>query len=92
MCTLTLTPPHPNIWLCFFAIVQCLQFKSDQAQDAKKMEKLNNLFFALMARGPDGKKTKYKLNYDFNLKAKYKAIDVIGYTQEVHYFTSLIFI
>ncbi|PKA65134.1 Signal recognition particle 9 kDa protein [Apostasia shenzhenica] len=31
----------------------CLKFKTDQAQDAKKMEKLNNIFFALMARGPD---------------------------------------
>lgn len=27
---------------------------TDQAQDAKKMEKLNNIFFTLMARGPDG--------------------------------------
>ncbi|CAN0898305.1 Signal recognition particle 9 kDa protein [Linum grandiflorum] len=32
---------------------ECLKFKTDQAQDAKKMEKLNNLFFTLMARGPD---------------------------------------
>ncbi|KAI9182138.1 hypothetical protein LWI28_022462 [Acer negundo] len=32
---------------------ECLKFKTDQAQDAKKMEKLNNIFFALMARGPD---------------------------------------
>ncbi|KNA24072.1 hypothetical protein SOVF_018280 [Spinacia oleracea] len=32
---------------------QCLKFKTDQAQDAKKMEKLNNIFFALMARGPE---------------------------------------
>uniref|UniRef100_A0ACD6AJC1 Uncharacterized protein n=1 Tax=Avena sativa TaxID=4498 RepID=A0ACD6AJC1_AVESA len=31
----------------------CLKFKTDQAQDAKKMEKLNNIFFALMTRGPD---------------------------------------
>ncbi|XP_038704672.1 zinc finger BED domain-containing protein RICESLEEPER 2-like [Tripterygium wilfordii] len=30
-----------------------LKFKSDQSQEAKKMEKLNNIFFALMARGPD---------------------------------------
>ncbi|KAF7825860.1 signal recognition particle 9 kDa protein [Senna tora] len=29
------------------------EFKTDQAQEAKKMEKLNNIFFALMARGPD---------------------------------------
>ncbi|XP_002306822.3 signal recognition particle 9 kDa protein isoform X2 [Populus trichocarpa] len=34
-------------------IVKCLKFKTDQAQDVKKMEKLNNLFFTLMSRGPD---------------------------------------
>ncbi|KAG5561729.1 hypothetical protein RHGRI_004694 [Rhododendron griersonianum] len=34
--------------------VQCLKFKMDQAQDAKKMEKLNNIFFTLMSRGPEG--------------------------------------
>ncbi|KAB5568303.1 hypothetical protein DKX38_002096 [Salix brachista] len=32
---------------------ECLKFKTDQAQDAKKMEKLNSLFFTLMSRGPD---------------------------------------
>ncbi|KAM6592279.1 hypothetical protein CsatA_014884 [Cannabis sativa] len=32
---------------------ECLKFKTDQAQDAKKMEKLNNMFFTLMARGPE---------------------------------------
>ncbi|XP_078160351.1 signal recognition particle, SRP9/SRP14 subunit [Carex rostrata] len=32
---------------------ECLKFKTDQAQDAKKMEKLNNIFFTLMSRGPD---------------------------------------
>ncbi|KAK7245398.1 hypothetical protein RIF29_40240 [Crotalaria pallida] len=32
---------------------QCLKYKTDQAQEAKKMEKLNNIFFTLMARGPD---------------------------------------
>ncbi|PIA31490.1 hypothetical protein AQUCO_04900057v1 [Aquilegia coerulea] len=32
---------------------ECFKFKTDQAQDAKKMEKLNNIFFTLMARGPD---------------------------------------
>ncbi|RLM45248.1 hypothetical protein C2845_PMPSC021346 [Panicum miliaceum] len=32
---------------------ECLKFKTDQAQDAKKMEKLNNILFALMIRGPD---------------------------------------
>ncbi|RAL53670.1 unnamed protein product [Cuscuta campestris] len=31
---------------------ECIKFKTDQAQDAKKMEKLNNIFFTLMARGP----------------------------------------
>ncbi|BBH10223.1 Signal recognition particle, SRP9/SRP14 subunit [Prunus dulcis] len=31
---------------------ECLKFKTDQAQDAKKMEKLNNVFFTLMSRGP----------------------------------------
>ncbi|KAK8583163.1 hypothetical protein V6N13_021875 [Hibiscus sabdariffa] len=31
----------------------CLKFKTDQAQEAKKMEKLHNIFFTLMARGPD---------------------------------------
>lgn len=39
----------------YVSLFQCLKFKTDQAQDAKKMEKLNNIFFALMARGPDGK-------------------------------------
>ncbi|KDP21355.1 hypothetical protein JCGZ_21826 [Jatropha curcas] len=33
--------------------VVCLKFKTDQAQDARKMEKLNNIFFTLMSRGPD---------------------------------------
>ncbi|EEF41411.1 signal recognition particle 9 kDa protein [Ricinus communis] len=32
---------------------ESLKFKTDQAQDAKKMEKLNNIFFTLMSRGPD---------------------------------------
>jgi signal recognition particle subunit SRP9 len=32
---------------------ECLKFKTDQAQDMRKMEKLNNLFFTMMARGPD---------------------------------------
>ena len=33
--------------------IQCLKYKTDQAQEAKKMEKLNNIFFTLMARGPE---------------------------------------
>lgn len=40
-------------WVLLF-FHQCLKFKTDQAQDAKKMEKLNNIFFTLMARGPEG--------------------------------------
>ncbi|XP_010100084.2 signal recognition particle 9 kDa protein [Morus notabilis] len=32
---------------------ECLKFKTDQAQEAKKMEKFNNIFFTLMARGPE---------------------------------------
>ncbi|KAL8513725.1 hypothetical protein ACS0TY_013002 [Phlomoides rotata] len=34
---------------------ECIKFKTDQAQDAKKMEKLNNVFFTLMAHGPEGR-------------------------------------
>ncbi|KAI8562837.1 hypothetical protein RHMOL_Rhmol03G0066300 [Rhododendron molle] len=41
-------PVEPSIWLC-------LKFKTDQAHDAKKMEKLNNIFFALMSRGLEGR-------------------------------------
>lgn len=37
-----------------FSFCQCLKFKADQAQDAKKMEKLNSNFFTLMSRGPHG--------------------------------------
>ncbi|CAM8976730.1 unnamed protein product [Rhodiola kirilowii] len=32
---------------------ECLKYKTDQAQDLKKLEKLNNIFFTLMARGPE---------------------------------------
>ncbi|XP_022872402.1 signal recognition particle 9 kDa protein-like [Olea europaea var. sylvestris] len=32
---------------------ECIKFKTDQAQDAKKMEKLNNIFFTLMACGSE---------------------------------------
>jgi hypothetical protein len=31
--------------------LQCLKYKTDQQVDVKKMEKLNSLFFVLMARG-----------------------------------------
>lgn len=30
---------------------QCLQFQTDQLADVKKVEKLNNMFFTLMAKG-----------------------------------------
>ncbi|KAK4482312.1 hypothetical protein RD792_009465 [Penstemon davidsonii] len=40
--------------LWFLISYQCIKFKTDQAQDAKKMEKFNNIFFTLMARGPEG--------------------------------------
>lgn len=32
---------------------QCLQYKSDQQIDLKKLEALNNLMFLGMAHGPD---------------------------------------
>uniref|UniRef100_A0A7I4D2D7 Signal recognition particle 9 kDa protein n=1 Tax=Physcomitrium patens TaxID=3218 RepID=A0A7I4D2D7_PHYPA len=32
---------------------ECLKFKTVHAQDIRKMEKLNNTFFSMMARGPD---------------------------------------
>ncbi|KAJ7972704.1 Signal recognition particle 9 kDa protein [Quillaja saponaria] len=32
---------------------ECLKYKTDQAQEARKMEKLNSIFFTLMSRGPD---------------------------------------
>ncbi|KAL8513726.1 hypothetical protein ACS0TY_013002 [Phlomoides rotata] len=38
---------------------ECIKFKTDQAQDAKKMEKLNNVFFTLMAHGPEVSVTKW---------------------------------
>ena len=31
--------------------MQCLQYQTDQQSDVKKVEKLNNLFFGLMAKG-----------------------------------------
>ncbi len=36
------------------ALPQCLQFKTDQQADLKKLERLNNLFFALMSKGDVG--------------------------------------
>lgn len=38
----------------FIFLIQSIKFKTDQAQDAKKMEKFNNIFFTLTARGPEG--------------------------------------
>ena len=32
---------------------QCLKYKTDQAADVRKLEKLNAAFLSLMARGPD---------------------------------------
>ncbi|GFP83769.1 signal recognition particle 9 kDa protein [Phtheirospermum japonicum] len=32
---------------------ECIKFKTGQAQDEKKMEKFNNIFFTLLARGPE---------------------------------------
>ncbi|MBA0646742.1 hypothetical protein Goklo_014685 [Gossypium klotzschianum] len=43
----------PSVLLEYLKFESCLKFKTDQAQEAKKMEKLNNIFFTLMARGPD---------------------------------------
>lgn len=37
------------------AHVQCLQYKTDQQSDVKKVEKLNNLFFGLIAKGVEEK-------------------------------------
>ena len=36
--------------------LQCLQFKTDQQQDLKKLERINQLFFALFSHGelPEG--------------------------------------
>ncbi|KAA3476218.1 signal recognition particle 9 kDa protein-like [Gossypium australe] len=45
--------PSGLLMLNYLTCYQCLKFKTDQAQDARKMEKLNNIFFTLMARGPD---------------------------------------
>eukprot|EP00899_Mesostigma_viride_P005828 jgi/Mesvir1/15246/Mv06470-RA.1 len=33
--------------------VTCLKYRTSEVQDVKRMEKLNNLFFSLMARGMD---------------------------------------
>jgi signal recognition particle subunit SRP9 len=43
--------------------LQCLKFKTDQAQDAKKMEKLNTLFFTLMTKGENGELLSIQLPY-----------------------------
>jgi hypothetical protein len=33
--------------------MQCLQYKTDKQADLKKIEKLNHVFFSLMATGKD---------------------------------------
>lgn len=33
--------------------MQCLQYKTDKQADLKKIEKLNHIFFSLMATGKD---------------------------------------
>ncbi|GKB32538.1 Mn/Fe-superoxide dismutase [Tanacetum coccineum] len=50
-----LADPYIKGSYCFTGrtLYSCLRFKLDQAQDAKKMEKLNNIFFTLMACGPE---------------------------------------
>ncbi|MFS7941559.1 putative signal recognition particle, SRP9/SRP14 subunit [Helianthus anomalus] len=48
-------------------LLQCLKFKTDQAHDAKKMEKLNNIFFTLMARGPESITITVALSLNFFL-------------------------
>lgn len=36
-----------------FAVMQCLQYKTDKQADLKKLDKLHRLFFNLMATGED---------------------------------------
>ena len=36
-------------------IFQCLKYKTDQIQDMKKMEKLNNLVYLVATHGPDAR-------------------------------------
>ena len=36
---------------CVWHALQCLQYQTDQIAELKKVEKLNDRFFALMARG-----------------------------------------
>jgi hypothetical protein len=38
-------------WAFAVGGLQCLQFRTDQAQDLKRLEKLNQLFFALTVHG-----------------------------------------
>ena len=37
--------------MCAWHALQCLQYQTDQIAELKKVEKLNDRFFALMARG-----------------------------------------
>ncbi|GJX37956.1 C2 domain-containing protein-like protein, partial [Tanacetum coccineum] len=45
-------PPY-RCFCCVGASPLCLKFKIYQVQDAKKIEKLNNIFFTLRARSPE---------------------------------------
>lgn len=37
------------------ALSQCVKYKTDQVQDVKKLEKLNNLAFLVATRGPEAR-------------------------------------
>jgi signal recognition particle subunit SRP9 len=42
---------HDSTMVYFYGAVQCLQYKTDQQADLKKIEKLSKVFFSLMATG-----------------------------------------
>ena len=49
--TLSLTPSFRSRRFCCWT--QCWTYKTNQASDLKKMEKLNKVMTAIMTRGPD---------------------------------------
>ncbi len=56
----TSPPPSPRSLVELGAdgrgqIFQCLKYKTDQIQDMKKMEKLNNLVYLVATHGPDAR-------------------------------------
>ena len=54
VCSTQSTPPPPVPSLTFLSCtLQCLQYKTDKQTDLKKIEKLNHIFFSLMATGQD---------------------------------------